>query len=96
MWRCNNWVLTVREFVQQPISSRSRRRRQLSLEQLESRVLLAAAAAPNEILVQYRADATDLIRAEVRNSTGGTLAEQIHTRAMVSNGQGVMERITLP
>lgn len=96
MWRFNNWALTVREFVQQPISSRSRRRRQLSLEQLESRVLLAAAAVPNELLVQYRADATDLIRDEVRNATGGTLAEKIHTRAMFSTGQGVMERITLP
>ena len=96
MWRFNNWVLTVREFVQQPSSSRSRRRRQSSLEQLESRVLLAASTAPNEILVQYRADVTDLIRAEARNATGGTLAEQIHTRAMVSSGQGVMERITLP
>ena len=68
----------------------------MSLEQLESRVLLAASIAPNEILVQYRGDSTDFIRAEARNATGGTLTEQIHTHAMVSHGQGVMERITLP
>ncbi len=75
----------------------SRRRRQrVGLEQLEDRVLLAASIAPSEILVQYRPDATEVVRASARGTGGGVLTEQIHTRAMTAAGQGVLERITLP
>ncbi len=97
MSRLTRWLrcLSQAGFVQVSASKR-RRHRQVSLEQLEDRVLLAAAVAPSEILVQYRPDATDIVRANVRSAAGGVLSEQIHTRAMAAAGQGVLEKVTLP
>ncbi len=66
------------------------------MEHLEDRTLLSTTYLPHELLVQFRPEATDAIRHEVRGSANASLAERIHTRGMAAAGQGVLERIVLP
>ncbi|MBL8809581.1 MAG: S8 family serine peptidase [Planctomycetaceae bacterium] len=96
MSRLTRWLHGLSQVGLRQSMTARRRRQRVGLEQLEDRVLLAARMAPSEILVQYRPDATDLVRANARSVGGGVLAEQIHTRVMTAAGQGVLERITLP
>ena len=80
-------------------SQRSTVRRRCSIllvEHLEDRTLLSTTYLPHELLVQFRPEATDSIRHEVRGSANASLAERIHTRSMATAGQGVLERIVLP
>ena len=46
--------------------------------------------------MQYKTDASEVVRNEARNIIGASLTEQIHSRAMTASEQGVLERITLP
>ena len=72
----------------------------LHCEQLEDRRLLAAVVAnqpyaPNEVLIQYVANANAAQKAQALGLVKGTVAETIHTKAMQSAGVGQLERVKL-
>lgn len=71
------------------------KRLQVALEVLENRLVPTASFAPNELLVQFR-DVTSQARASARASVNARLKESIHTPQMQGDGQGVLERISLP
>ena len=87
--------------------NRSRRlRKGLLFEALEARRYLAADLGssflltgkeyvPNELLVQYSAQAVVGQRNLAIVGTGASVAETIHTKAMQASGMGVLERVTL-
>lgn len=80
--------------LRQQIRARRLRKQLLNVERLEDRRLLAADFITNEVLVQFEADMTPEMRAEIRPA-GAVVGETIHTAMMQRNGNGVLERIVL-
>src|SRR5262245_21560549 len=87
LWKCKRPSTTV---------SRPNPVGRLLVELLEDRTLPSAAYMPNELLVQFRTQAGEDVRAEARAAFNATLKQQIHTAGMAASGKGVMERIALP
>ncbi|MDG2221798.1 MAG: Ig-like domain-containing protein [Rubripirellula sp.] len=75
-------------------------RRQLRAELCEPRLLLAASTdasyVPGEVLIQFEATTNEESRSKVRGLAGAALTEQIHTPTMKADGQGSIERVTIP
>jgi subtilisin family serine protease len=79
-----------------PVVSRPNPVGRLLVELLEDRTLPSATYVPNELLVQFRSQVGEDVRAEARAAFNATLKQQIHTAGMAASGKGVMERIALP
>jgi hypothetical protein len=71
-------------------------RRFAFLEQLESRAMLAADMAPDEILIQFNPHVADQAKAAVIAALSGHIKENIHTPAMSVAGDGDLEVVSLP
>jgi subtilisin family serine protease len=66
----------------------------LAYELLENRAMLAS-YVPGEVLVQFEPNTEISHREAIRDFVGAELVEPIHTKMMIAEGQGVMERISL-
>src|SRR5436190_9976367 len=76
--------------------ARTRRIRQLMAEHLEQRTVLAAVAAPHELLVQFQPGIGDEVRTASLSTVHGSIMESLQKQAGGASAPNAVQRIELP